>query len=211
MRGAMMHATHLPSSLPSRHDSPWLGALALAVAALSTLACACVDSRNEGRFEVDDIQAHRDCLGRAFPFEPTYFSARERIDSVGVFMQSESRLGTDADFVHLEVYATERARNSDSPVDVAFPSREGSEARADLEIQETCPRANVSLAIEGTAQFDEFRVGRRGRVVGRLTEGAVVDARTGEEVAGSVTGEWAFDVHGDGSWPTYDDRYPVDP
>lgn len=177
----------------------------------AVLGGACVDSENRGRFEVDGVEKYRNCLESAFPFEPTFFSARERIDSAGLIMQSDARLGTDADRLHLEVYATERAKDPDSPVEVVFPSRDSSRARADLELQETCPRTNISLAIEGTARFDEFSAGRRGRVVGRLTEGAVIDARTGEEVASSLSGEWAFDVRGDGSWPTYDAAYPVNP
>ena len=203
-------ATDVPALRPHR----LLPAVVLA-ALLAAGGLGCGDSPDAGRFEIGEIRAHDKCLQAASPLKPTFFAARERRDSVGLFMQTKARVESDADVVWIEVLKPAQAkRNPDKVYSFEYPPAEKTPVRAELLVEETCPDLNVSLAIRGRARFDKLNLEAGEKVVGELLEGAVVDARTGEVVAGSISGRWNFDVeitapHRD--YPTYGDDYPRNP
>jgi len=193
--------------------------LAAAVLAGLLLAPACGGGdENTGHFEVADIRVDDErgaCLDATFPLDPTFFAARDRIDSVGIFMQSRARPGQDADILYLEVLKPNEVREqTGTPIAFGGPPSASTPIRAEVDMGETCPRLNASLRLQGSVQFDTLGTDSGERVAGALLEGTVVDNRSGEIVAGEVTGRWEFVVETEAPHqfhPTYDDEYPVDP
>lgn len=186
-----------------------------AIAWLVVIAAGCGGATDSGRFDVDEVRAHESCLDAMFPFEPEFFAARERIDSIGLFMQSKTRPTQDADLVYIEVYDVEAATAGEFGGEtLSHPHEEAPTARAEIDIQESCPNLGSSFALEGTLSFDQFETGRGGRISGELTDGSIVDARDGRPVADGLVGEWDFAVQITAphrSYPTYGDEYPTDP
>lgn len=195
-------------------------ALAL-MASLTTLACG--DADREARFDVDGIQKFGPCIRSAFPMEPTFLATKKRIDSVGIFLQTQTALGPEGDLVYFEVYDHDRiADNPGRDVPFEYPPRTAPPVRGKLATWGSCPDTNVSLAIEGTIRFDEFGTESTDRMVGELVDGTIVDARTCEVdegddcevVAERITGSWNFPVEVTAphrSYPTFEDEYRVEP
>ncbi|MFB6372353.1 MAG: hypothetical protein ABEN55_04440, partial [Bradymonadaceae bacterium] len=163
----------------------------------------------------DGIQKFGDCLQRTFPLEPTFMATQERIDSVGIFLQTKARIGPAGDIVYFEVFDNEEfADNPGKTVTFEYPPESSPAIRAKLAPWESCPDTNASLAIEGTVRFDQFGTDSDDRMIGELVEGKIVDARTDEVVAESLTGTWDFDVEVSApnrTWPNDRDEYQSDP
>lgn len=191
--------------------------MAAVLAGLSVAAACGGGDENVGHFEMADIRVDDErgaCLDAAFPFDPSFFAARERIDSVGVFLQSRARLGQDADIVYFEVLEPDEVRGEESAVSFGGPPSASTPIRAEIDLGESCPKLNASLRLQGSVQFDALGTESGDRVAGELLEGTLVDSRSGETVAGSVTGRWDFVVETTAphrTYPTYDDEYQVDP
>lgn len=191
--------------------------LASLVAIVLTLLAGCGGAPDTGRFEISDVRDHKAkrCLNRAFPLEPSFFAARRRIDSIGLFMQSRTGVDQDADLVYIEVFEPgEVRRNTGREISFGFPATADTPALAEVDVRETCRNLNVSLAIQGNLTFSQLGLESGERVEGRLTSGSIVDARTGETVAGSITGRWDFAVRVTSpyrSYPTYREGYPTGP
>jgi len=183
------------------------------------LAVGCAREPNSGQFEISDIRKEGElgeCLEDAFPLNPTFYAARERIDSVGLFVQTRARIGSDADLVYIEMFEPGRVRDGSKTAFSFGGSPSGSTSvRAEVHLGETCPRQNAALRIEGRAQFDSLRVDPGDRVVGELMEGTLLDGQTGETVAGTIEGRWDFAVQTGSpysAYPTFDDdEYRIDP
>lgn len=205
-------------NLPATAPSPRIEAGAWVIlACVYALGCG-GPAPDEGRFDVSEIRVddHRgQCLENAFPLDPSFYAARERIDSVGIFLQSEVDLGQDADVVYFEIFQPDRLRDtSETPVAFGGPLETTTTVRAEIELGETCPRLNASFRVQGQLRFSSLSTESGDRVAGELLEGAVIDNRSGETVAESANGRWDFAVGagaGSEAYPTHDDEYRVDP
>ena len=175
-------------------------AVLVAAAAITT---GCVGREGEGRFEVSGIRKYNDCLERTFPLVPEFMSTGERIDSVGIFLQTKAQLSPAGDLVYIEVFedvdvggdtAESFTFDNRPALEPNFPPEPTPPVRIKVAPWESCPDSTISLAVEGTVRFDSFGVDSSDRMVGELTEGTIVDATSGEVVAESLTGFWDFAV-----------------
>jgi hypothetical protein len=213
-----------------RADTPLLARVArprflAACLGVALLAVGCVESSGEAQFEASGFRKFDSCLQSLFPLEPTFLATKDRIDSVGIFLQTEPAIGPGGDIVYLEVFDTERVTDSpETTLSFAYPPSLDPPARAKLAPWESCPDTNVSLGVEGTIRFDEFGTDSGDRMVGELVDGRIVDARTCsvdradertcEVVAESFSGSWDFDVEVTAphrTYPTFEDEYRVEP
>lgn len=145
-----------------------------------------------GRFVVDDVRKHTECMGKVFPFEPIFFAARERADSMGLFFQSRGGNFQFVDVLHLEIFNTENIQPGVELTVESVADRD-TEAVGGLELGETCPNLPDSLAITGTLVFDSFSRDVDGLISGTL-DGEVVSLTDDDVVAGSLHGEFDFTV-----------------
>lgn len=158
---------------------------------------------DEAEFVLSGLQQHADCLALASPIEPQKFSLRERVGTVGLFMQTDYRLPSTSDTVYVEVYQPEVVLGQlGQPIELGDPMElvAGDErfdelpvARASLFVAETCPEINETFALRGTIVFDELETNKGGLVSGNL-DGEALSVRTGEVVVEEVTGSWQFSV-----------------
>lgn len=189
-------------------------ASALLSVALLFVGVACGPSSERGSFELADIRAHEACFQEAFPLEATFATARERIDSVGIFLQDSAGIERRADLVYFEIYDLEGVRQATDPVAFDHPATVESPIRGEVALRETCPRLNEAFALRGELRFEDLKTGKGDRVRGELVEGTVINARTGEIVVESITGSWDFTVKLGSPWQFFtNDReeYPVEP
>lgn len=182
----------LPIAPPIRRW-PLVGLL-WAVIALAGPMAGCAEPDDSARFQVANLDTSdriRECFEEAFPLEPTYFAVRERIEgSVGIFMQTKTRVSPDGNLVFFEIYTEDRVGPS---IEFDYPSTTASPARSNVAMYEACPRLDASLAVEGTIRFDEFGTESGDRIIGELTEGTIIDAKADEPI-GEISGSWDFGV-----------------
>jgi hypothetical protein len=145
-----------------------------------------------GRFQVSDVQKHDECIGRMFPFEPVFFAARERVDSMGLFFQSRGGNFQSVDVIHFEVFGSNGIEPGTQLTLDPLAARE-SEAVGSLELGESCPDLADSLAITGTLTLDSFSRDVDGLISGSV-DGEVVSLLDDDIVAGSLTGQFDFTV-----------------
>jgi hypothetical protein len=188
-----------------------LGAFALA----GVLWAGCIGPSGDGRIEVNDLRAHEQCFDQAFPLEPSFFAARERIDSVGLFLQNRAGPEQDADGIYLEVYDVQSARtNPAADLSIDYPVTRRSPVRGEVTVASACPSLNASFVIRGQVRFDALSAQKGEGVQGELVSGEVIDARSGDVVAGDITGIWSFQVRTGSPWQFYPsprDDYPTSP
>ena len=182
----------------------------VALLMVSWVVTGCVPVNDEGRFDIDDVQQHQECLREVFPFEPSFLATHKSLDSVGLLMQSQTRLTQSADYVYIEVFEPGPI-TPDSPKTFTFgyPTDANTPVRAEVALRETCPELNVSLAVRGRLTLERLETDSGGSVVGQLTEGTVIDARSGQVIAGDITGSWDFTSKVTAPWrnfPTFDDE-----
>jgi hypothetical protein len=183
---------------------------------LITIA-GCAPPDTVATFEASGAQRYQSCIDQLFPFAATFAATRQRIDSTGYFWMASTQPTYDTDLVYLEVYDRQAARNSgNSPVQFVYrPETTGQPMRIEIHPEGTCPDANISLVAEGTVRFDTFSDDNGDTVTGQLLSGAIIDARTGETVADTFTGEWDFNVtsgYPAQFYPSYDsDEYNRNP
>ncbi len=186
----------ISQSAPFASPSRLVAALAAALVAASA---GCAEAEDTARFEVTDIDAPSEmaeCFEEAFPLEPSFFAARESLETVGLLMQTKTRLGPDGDLVHVELFGPDEIDEQlGESIAVEHPSDTSSPARASVAMYQTCPRLDASLAVEGTIRFEEFGKDPGDRIVGELTDATIVDTRREQPVA-SMSGSWAFTVEG---------------
>jgi hypothetical protein len=179
------------------------------------ILAGCIGPSGDGRIEVSDLRAHEQCFEKAFPLEPTFFAARERIDSVGLFLQNRAGPEQDADGIYLEVYDVQSARaNPAADLSIDYPVTRRTPVRGEVTVASACPSLNASFVIRGQVQFDALSAQKGERVQGELVSGEVVDARSGDVVAGDITGIWSFQVRTGSPWQFYPsprDDYPTSP
>ncbi len=171
-----------------------LASLLWAASAAACLTTGCAEPDDSARFQVANLDTSdriRECFEEAFPLEPTYFAVRERIDgSVGIFMQTQTRVSPAGNMIFFEIYTQDRTGRS---IEFDYPSDTSSPARSNVAMYEACPRLDASLAVEGTIRFDEFGTESGDRIVGELTEGTIIDAKADEPI-GQISGSWDFGV-----------------
>jgi hypothetical protein len=158
---------------------------------------------DEAEFVLSGFERHEDCLERASPIEPQKFSLRERVGTVGVFMQTDFRLPSVSDTVYVEVYQPEVVSEQlGQPIELGDPMElvEGDErfdelpvARASLFVAETCPEILETFALRGAVVFDELDTDKGGLISGSL-DAEALSVRSGEVVIDEVTGSWQFTV-----------------
>lgn len=185
-----------------------------AVALVWPLWAGCLGPSGEGRIEISDLREHEGCFEKAFPLEPSFFAARDRIDSIGLFLQNRAGPEQDADGLYLEVYDLEAARTKPAPdLSIEYPVTGQTPVRGEVTVASACPSLNASFAIRGQVQFDALSAQKGERVQGELS-GEVIDARSGDVVAGDITGIWSFEVRTGSPWQFYPsprDDYPTSP
>ncbi len=179
----------------------------LVAALLVSVACAEPDAL--ARFRADGIQTFQSCLDRFFPLKATFATGRDRIDSTGFFWATDTTVTSDTDLVYLEVFDRQAATNSaGSPVSFSYrPDTATQPMRMELHPEQSCPDLNISLVVEGSVEFSTFGRDIGDTVTGELVEGTILDARTGDTVATSITGDWDFDIQSGSPsvfYPTYD-------
>jgi hypothetical protein len=144
------------------------------------------------RFVVDDIQKHEECLSRMFPFEPIFFAARERAESVGIFLQSRGGNFQSVDIIHFEVFNPDDVQTGVSiPVDSTVTR--DSQAVGSLQLGESCPELRDSLAVSGSIVFNSFSREVNGLMSAEF-EGQIVSLTDDDVVAGSLSGDFDFTV-----------------
>lgn len=182
----------MPIEPPTRRRI--LAGLLWAAIAATCLTTGCAKPDDSASFEVANLETSdriRDCFEKAFPLEPSYFAVRERIEgSVGIFMQTKTRVSPAGNMVFFEIYTEDRAGRT---IEFDYPSDTSSPARSNVAMYEACPRLDASLAVEGTIRFDEFGTESGDRIVGELTEGTIIDAKADEQI-GEISGSWDFGV-----------------
>lgn len=131
-------------------------------------------------------------MGQMFPFDPIFFAARERADSMGLFFQSRGGNFQFVDLLHFEVFDHEEV-SAGSTLTVHPITARDSEAVGGLELGESCPDLADSLGVEGTLTFDSFSRDVDGLISGTI-EGQVVSLKDDDVVAGSLSGTFDFTV-----------------
>ncbi|MGM0558286.1 MAG: hypothetical protein ACQEVA_18020 [Myxococcota bacterium] len=190
-------------------------ALAMCCVSLTT-SCG---PQGEGEFTFGTPLEYQECFEKVDPIMPTFYAARDRIDSVGVFIQTRPDVQADADLVHIEVY---RAPDDISKVEgealtLAGPNDPLPQARAALAVNASCPDLGESFELRGTVTFDEIGANAGDAVRGELTDGTVVvvsDDEPTRTVAEDVAGAWDFTVEVGApyrNYPTFDDEYRRSP
>ncbi len=169
----------MPSSL--RH---------LALAALLFSSACSPDA--SGRFTIDGVTAHEECLGAVFPFEPFFLTLRERADATAIFLQSRGGAFQYVDVIHFEIFEAESIETG-VPYTLDPITMEDSRIVSGVELGESCPELFDSLTIDGTLEFDSFSREVDGLVRGTV-DGSLRSLRTGEDVASSIAGDFEFTV-----------------
>ena len=175
----------------------------------------CIGPSGDGRIEVSDVRQHAQCFEKAFPLEPRFFAARERIDSIGLFLQNRAGPEQDANGLYLEVYdVTPAQTDSLQALAIEYPVTRRTPVRGEVTVASACPSLNASFVLRGQVQFDALSAQKGQRVQGELVGGEILDARTDDVVAGDIRGIWSFRVRTGSPWQFYPsprDDYPTSP
>ena len=187
----------------------------LVVSALVVTGCAEPD---EGEFRFEGVLEHRDCIESASPLDPSFFAARDRRDSVGVFAQSRPDVQSDADIVHIEVYDAAAVENRlGQPIELGTSLDDDPVVRGAVSFAESCPKLDDSFELRGQVVFDEIDTRRGQQVRGELQNASLVSVDSDEQttvVADDVSGFWDFTVRVGApyrEYPTFEDEYPRSP
>lgn len=172
---------------------------------LAALLLAGCSVSSEGFFDVSGVTDHESCFDAMFPFEPRFLTSRERQGSAGLFMQSAGGNFQDADVVYMEIYDRE---NVDTGVQIDFSRPGVLEAAAIGEIQmgRSCPDLIESLYLQGGVVFEQFDTAQDGFVEGRLENASIWSARSDEQIAGTIEGEFLIEVR---VGPPYEEFYVI--
>ena len=220
----MAHLYHRP-----RHHlgtRPLLARLraASALAALCVLGTTgCADDGN-GEFTISGIEQHEDCLSTASPLRPEMLAARERVNTIGLFMQTDFRLPSTSDLVYFEVYQPDYVRSRlGEPIELADPLElfkddfefdEPPVVRGQMLFAETCPEVLATFALRGTVIFHELGAEDGDVVRGELIDGEIINPREETVVARQVNGTWRYTVdqiRPKQHFPTFRDEIPRGP
>ena len=153
--------------------------------AITALVAACSPPAS-ARFEVSDVQKHQECFDLAFPFDPVFLASRSRDESVGIFFQSRGGNFQFVDLIHFEVFGTGNLPIGE-PIEMDPIVMNATRVASDLVLGRSCPEMTDSLGLTGTITFDEFSQEIDGVIAGSV-DGSVVSLRSGDTVAGSLTG-----------------------
>lgn len=196
-----------------------LGVL-LASMGLASASCA---ADEDAEFTIGSVQRYEDCLATASPIRPKMLAARERVNTIGVFMQTEAVLPSISDLVYFEVYQPKLVRSKlGEPIELADPLEFEDDADFDvppvvrgvIAFSETCPELNETFGLRGTVVFDQLGADDGDIVAGQLVDGVIVSTRDNEIVAEDVAGSWEFTVdqrRPHQYFPTYRDEIPRGP
>ncbi len=154
-------------------------------------AMACADSAEYARLSVDGNALVPDCAADAFPFEPTFLSAKTHQGRTGIFLQSPRDVYHRTDVALIQFY--DDAISDGTSVELAAGTDPGATARAKLAFFSSCPDELETLELRGTIEIDQFDPGD-GYITGRLLDGYAVDARTAQTVIDSISGSWHLRV-----------------
>ncbi|MBA2663496.1 MAG: hypothetical protein H0U74_14505 [Bradymonadaceae bacterium] len=181
-----------PSSLNPAFGPPSLVLLALLGFGLCS---ACTFDYGEAKFTIGAVSAHNACFSQAFPLEATFFSARERANSVGVFLQSVPGHIGETDLVFFEVYQPDFVNTRlGQPIALSPPEQSDAVVRGKLALMGACPQMLESFYIAGDVVFEALDPLDTQSVAGTIEGASIVDARTGVVVAEGLSGSWRFDV-----------------
>lgn len=174
------------------------------LATLSTVM-ACAPNYGEGRFEVSAATQYEECLAEAFPLVGTFFAARQRPASTGLFIQTRGGLDASYDLVYLEVHQPEAVTAQlGEPIALSAPNDPAPVVVAKVLLRDSCPTLYESFYVLGSVVFDVLSPDEERRVEGAIRGGSLVNARTNETVA-SIEGSWAYDVL---RGPPHEEFYP---
>ncbi len=202
----------------ARHNR-WLFTLVLATLAIGVGACANDDT---GHFTVSGVQRYQQCISKASPIEPQLFAARARINSIGLFFQTDYRLPSLSDLVYFEVYQPDYVRQHlGEPIALSNPLEliQGDErfatppvVRGQISFDHTCPQIRESFGLVGTVVFDQIGDQDGDIVQGSLVDAKIVSVRDNGVVAEHVDGTWQFTVSKPPRYFSNDrDKYPYGP
>lgn len=156
---------------------------------LFLVVTACSDPEEYARFEATTLVELPQCVGEPFPMEFTLLSARQRIGTVGIFLETPPDLKSRHDLVYLELYNPEEVQLGE---DILL-SPSSSVARGKLTFFSSCPYENQSYQLEGVLRFSSFDYQENlGMITGELLDGRAIDSHSGEVVFDDLHGSWRF-------------------
>lgn len=188
---------------------------------LASAGCA---ADEDAEFTIGSIERYEECLSAASPIRPHMLASRDRVDTIGLFMQTDFRLPSTSDLVYLEVYQPKLVRSRfgepfelADPLELAEPDFEFDEppiVRGVIAFSDTCPELNETFGLRGTVIFDQLGAQNGDIVEGELVDGVIVSTRDENIVARDVTGSWQFTVKPAGpyqTFPTFREEIPRGP
>jgi hypothetical protein len=179
---------------PLAYRSPSLTTVMLAAMWILTAAACAPDDYGYARFTVDEVTDYEACMSEAFPLEASFFAARNRANSLGLFLQTRGGHNANHDLVYLEIHqpAYVRARLGE-PVPLSSPTDVDPVVVARLLLLDSCPDLLESLFVTGTVVFEALSPNGDRRIEGHFSGAQLVSSRTSEVIA-SIEGSWAYDV-----------------
>lgn len=153
---------------------------------------ACSDD-SYARFEVIDVTQYAECLAKVFPYEPTFQTARDRQETVGLLMQSEGGGFGESDVVYIEVVDVAAAKAGET-LPLSIPGTLDARATGEVEVGHSCPDLRESIYITGEVRFDKFSTAQDDLVIGELVGASLRSRRTETEIAKTLTGNWQIRV-----------------
>ncbi|QDG49648.1 hypothetical protein FIV42_02495 [Persicimonas caeni] len=201
----------------------WRPSLLTACTCWLLLAGAGCAASDDAEFTIGSVERYEECLTTASPIRPKMLAARERVNTIGVFMQTDHRLPSVSDLVYLEVYQPKLVRSRlGEPFELADPLEleddeefdEPPVIRGVIAFSETCPELKETFALRGTVVFNQLGAENGAIVQGELVDGVIVSTRDENVVARDVTGSWEFTVdtrRPNQYFPSYREEIPRGP
>lgn len=197
--------------------------LLMAALLVGVLVAGC-GAESDAEFRISGIQQFDECLSKASPIQPEMMASRQRVNTIGVFLQTTYPLPSAADTVYFEIYQPELIRqNLGQPFELADPIElfvgeeefdEPPVLRGQILFGETCPEVTETFALRGTVVFEELSAEDGQFVTGELIDGQIVSTRDESVVADQIEGSWQFEVQQgrpNDYYPTYRDEIPRGP
>ncbi len=150
--------------------------------------CGCNSLEGEATFNADIENAK--CLEEFFPFNPTFYAARDRGGASGIFFQEKGGNIQDVDLLFFEVFKRDNLEL------LKLQKIGGDEVSVigQIELGSRCPNQTYGYYLEGDIQFTELDTKNNGRVAGSLRNGSIRNSKTDELVGTNLVGDFDFPV-----------------